>query len=113
MKRLTNVALIGLVVVGLSVPVVLYSRSAMLTRLQQCYREVPTTGRQYFTSPCESMRLRMLVLAGISISEIEARLGPANDCFDADPNTGRETQDLLAAGLVVLRLAARIRWRRA
>jgi hypothetical protein len=68
---------------------VLYSRSAMLTHLQQCHREVPTEGRQHFESPCASIGLRMLVLAEVSISQMEASLGPANECFDSDPDTGR------------------------
>jgi hypothetical protein len=87
--RLSTVALISLVTIGLSIPVVIEGRSRLLTRLQQCYREVPTQGRQFFESPCQSIRLRMLVLAGISISPMEATLGPANGCFDTDLHTGR------------------------
>ena len=89
MKRLTNVALIGLVAVGLSIPVVLEWRSRLLTRLQQCRREIPTSGRQYFASPCESMHLRMLVLAGIPRAQMETTLGASEDCFDRDPFTDR------------------------
>jgi hypothetical protein len=81
-KRLTNVALIGLVAVGLSIPVVLDWRSELLKRLQQCHREVPTGGRQHFTSPCESMRFRLLGLIGISRAVLESTLGAADSCFD-------------------------------
>lgn len=39
------------------------------------YREVPTERRQYFESPC-LMRLRLLVLAGRSLSELIPRMAP-------------------------------------
>jgi hypothetical protein len=58
-KRRTNIALTALVAVGLSIPVVRYWQGQTLTQLQQCYREIPTSGRQYFESPCASMRLRL------------------------------------------------------
>jgi hypothetical protein len=45
-KRRTNVALIALVVVGLSIPAVEYWRGETLQQLQACYREIPTAGRQ-------------------------------------------------------------------
>jgi hypothetical protein len=86
MKRTTEVALIALVVVGLSIPVVIDWRGETLTRLQQCHRDVPTSGRQYFSSPCFAMRMRVLGLAGISVAQLEATLGPATECFDLDVN---------------------------
>ena len=89
MKRRTNVALIALVVVGLSIPLVLHSRSAMLKRLQQCYREIPTSGREYFESSCTLMRLRLLVLAGVSRAELESTLGAADWCTDAISVSGK------------------------
>jgi hypothetical protein len=78
MRRLTEVGLLTLVVVGLSIPVVIDWREETLARLQQCHREVPTSGRQFFESPCQSMKFRVLGLAGISVSQLEATLGPAD-----------------------------------
>jgi hypothetical protein len=79
-------ALIGLVVVGLSIPVVLHWRGETLRRLQACYREIPTAGRQYLSSPCVAMNMRVFGLAGISVAQLESALGPANECFDRDVN---------------------------
>ena len=81
MKRRTNVALIALVVVGLSIPAVEYWRGETLQQLQACYREIPTAGRQCFVSPCGSMIWRRLGLAGISVAQMESTLGPANGCW--------------------------------
>jgi hypothetical protein len=89
MKRRTNVALLALVVVGLSIPVVQYWRGETLERLQACYREIPTAGRQYFESPCISMRLRLLVLAGVSRDELESKLGADDWCTDAYEISGK------------------------
>src|SRR6266404_8267363 len=61
----------------------------MLTRLQQCYREIPTSGREYFESPCASMRLRLLVLVGVSRAELESALGEADWCTDAISVSGK------------------------
>jgi hypothetical protein len=79
-------ALIGLVVVGLSIPVLLHWRGETLRRLQACHREIPPAGRQYFSSPCVAMNMRVLGLAGISVAQLESALGPANECFDRDIN---------------------------
>ena len=88
MKRTTNLALIALVVVGLSIPVVQYWRGQTLTQLQQCYREIPTSGRQYVESPCAHMVWRRLGLAGISLAQMEATLGPTW-CTDAYEVSGK------------------------
>ena len=81
-------ALIGLVVVGLSIPVVQYWRNQSLKQLQQCYREIPTSGRQDFESPCAKMLWRRLGLAGISVAQMEAALGPSW-CIDAYEISGK------------------------
>ncbi|SRR5260221_5824195 len=89
MQRSTQVALIALVTVGLSVPVVLQWRSRSLQQLGQCYRAVPTGGPNYFESPCASTRLGLLALVGISRMEIESILGPADWCSDAVSASGK------------------------
>jgi hypothetical protein len=88
-KRLTRSALIVLVTVGLSIPVALECRSRSLQQLGECYRAVPTEGRKYFESPCASKRLGLLALVGISRTEIESTLGPADWCSDAVSVSGK------------------------
>jgi hypothetical protein len=83
MQHRANMALIGLVV-GLSIPAVRRRRGETLRRYQACYREIPSAGQQYFSSPCVAMNLRVLGLAGISVVQLESALGPANECFDQD-----------------------------
>ena len=51
MRRCTEVALLTLLVVGLTIPVVIDWREETLTRLQQCHREVPTSGSGIFRRP--------------------------------------------------------------
>ena len=82
MKRRTNLALIALVVVGLSIPLLQYWRADTLTRLQQCRKEIPSSGSQDFESPCTNMLWRRLGLSGISVAQMKATLGPADYCFD-------------------------------
>jgi hypothetical protein len=59
-----------------------------LSRLQQCYREIPPSGHQYVESPCASMRLRLFVLAGVARAQMEAALGPSW-CIDAYEPSGK------------------------
>ena len=82
--RLTEAGLLTLVVVGLSIPLVIDWRGETLERLQQCHREVPTSGQRYFSTPCVAMGMRLLRLVGISAAQLETTLGPANACFDRD-----------------------------
>lgn len=84
MRRCTEVALLTLLVVGLTIPVVIDWREETLTRLQQCHQEVPTSGKKFFESPCQAMKMRVLGLAGISVAQLETTLGPSNECFDQD-----------------------------
>jgi hypothetical protein len=76
-SRRTNFALIAPVVVGLSIPLVQFWRADTLTRLHQCRREMPTSGDQDFESPCADMLWRRLGLAGSSVTQLEATLGPS------------------------------------
>jgi hypothetical protein len=99
MRRRTEVGLLTLVVVGLSIPVVIDWREETLARLQQCHREVPTSGRQFFESPCQSMKIPVLGLAGISVSQLEAALGPADECFDRDENGKKQYPELGACAV--------------
>jgi hypothetical protein len=78
------VAVLTLLVVGLSIPVVIDWRSETLTRLDRCHRDVPNSGERYFSSPCEAMGMRVLGRAGVSVNQLEQTLGPANECFDRD-----------------------------
>ena len=89
MNRSTCVALIALVTIGLSVPLVFMWRSRSLQQLGPCYRAVPTSGRNYFESPCASTRLGLLALVGTSRMELESILGPADWCSDAVLVSGR------------------------
>jgi len=82
LRRLTEIGLLTLVVAGLSIPVVLEWRGQTLTRLQQCRKEIPTSGSQDFESPCTAMLWRRLGLSGISVAQMKATLGPADYCFD-------------------------------
>jgi hypothetical protein len=66
-----------------------------LERLQGCRREIPTTGRQYFESPCTSMRLGALALSGISRATLEATLDKADYCFEPLGVSGKDSQCLL------------------
>jgi hypothetical protein len=81
-RRLTRVALIGLVVIGLGIPLVIRWRSVLLERLQQCRKEIPTGGPGYFESPCASMRLSVLVLSAVSRDRLESMVGRADYCFE-------------------------------
>jgi hypothetical protein len=95
-RRLTEVGLLSLVLVGLSIPVVIDWREETLTRLQQCHRDVPTSGKQFFESPCQAMNFRVLGLAGISVAQLEATLGSADECFDRDASGKKKHPDLKA-----------------
>lgn len=81
MKRLSTVALISLVTIGLSIPVVIEGRSRLLTRLQQCYPEVPTEGRQFFESPCHFVsRQKQSIIRRPPVIDIRSRKdGGGND----------------------------------
>jgi hypothetical protein len=83
-------ALITLVVVGLSIPLLQYWRADTLARLQQCRREIPSSGDQDFESPCVSMLWRRLGLAGISVTRVEAALGKSwcTDGYELSENAG-------------------------
>jgi hypothetical protein len=94
MRRRTEVGLPALVVVGLSIPVVIDWREETLARLQQCHQDVPTSGKQFFESPCQAMKFRVLGLAGISVAQLEATLGPVAECFDQDFNGRRRHPEL-------------------
>jgi hypothetical protein len=82
MRRSIQVCLIGLVVIGLSIPAVQYWRSESLGQLQRCRAAIPSAGREYFESPCVSMRFSALILSGISRGMLDATLGNADFCFD-------------------------------
>jgi hypothetical protein len=98
-RRLTEVGLLTLVVVGLSIPVIIDWREETLARLQQCHREVPTSGRRFFESPCQSMKFRVLGLAGISVAQLETTLGPADECFDRGVNGKKQYPELEACAV--------------
>jgi hypothetical protein len=87
--RVGRIALIGYVIVGLTAPVTIFYRGTVLERLQHCAREVPTSGSRPVDSPCATLGPRVLVLAGISVTQLTRVLGPSQYCFDADPMTGR------------------------
>lgn len=88
MKRRTNLALLALVMVGLSIPLLQYWRGETLERLRQCRKEIPTSGSQDFESPCTAMLWRRLGLAGVSVARMEAALGPSW-CSDAYELSGK------------------------
>jgi hypothetical protein len=94
MRWITEVGLLTLVVVGLSIPVVIDWREETLTRLQQCHQDVPTSGKQFFESPCQAMKIRVLGLAGISVVQLQATLGPITECFDQDVSGKRRHPEL-------------------
>jgi len=71
-----------LVVVGLGILTVQYWRTASLHRLRRCRAAIPSTGREYFESPCVSIRFGALILSGISQTALEATLGQVDYCFD-------------------------------
>jgi hypothetical protein len=73
---------VGLVVIGLGIPVVQYWQRVSLERLQECRREIPAAGPGYFESPCSSMRRSVPALSGISRNDLESMLGPADYCYE-------------------------------
>ena len=89
MRRSVQVCRIGLVVIGLSIPAVQYWRSEALRQLRRCRAAIPSAGREYFESPCVSMRLSALILSGSSRSLLDATLGHADFCFDP-PNVSAQ-----------------------
>jgi hypothetical protein len=110
-KRRTNVALIALVVVGLSIPAVEYWRGETLQQLQACYREIPTAGRQCFVSPCGSMIWRRLGLAGISVAQMESN-PRARERLLEDTYSLSHGKEVRASVLVIFLSAAGLPWRR-
>jgi hypothetical protein len=94
MRRSVAACLIGLVIAGLSIPVVQHWRSESLDRLRECRAEIPSTGRAYFESPCASMRLSVPALSGISRAEVETALGRADYCFDQPSVSVQNTKSL-------------------
>jgi hypothetical protein len=94
MTRLSRAIVIGLVGIGLSIPAAQYWRGETLTRLKQCYREIPTAGSKYFVSPCARMKVGLFSLAGISRGELESRFGGGDFCFDQGARKSPEKQCL-------------------
>jgi hypothetical protein len=82
MKRSAKVFIIGLVVVGLGIPLVVQWRSVSLERLQQCRREIPPVGSGHFESPCASMTISVPALSGVSRERLESMLGRADYCSE-------------------------------